>query len=116
MSFQELVDFIVERKSDTLDIHWKPMFLLCDPCNVQYHVLGKYETLGQDSEHVLKSIRAPEGIHFSDIKRYSSENRTSDEITMEHLRKLSSEQMQMIKKKMSILTHINDLGLFAEVE
>ncbi|XP_019406591.1 PREDICTED: carbohydrate sulfotransferase 8-like [Crocodylus porosus] len=98
VSFQEFVDFTVERKPDTLDIHWKPMFLLCDPCNVQYDILGKYETLGQDSEHVLKSIRAPEGIHFPDIKRYSSENQTNDKITMEYLRKLNSEQIQKIKK------------------
>ncbi|NWI64611.1 CHST9 sulfotransferase, partial [Todus mexicanus] len=62
VSFQEFVSFILSKQPHSLDIHWKPMFLLCDPCNMQYDILGKYETLGLDSEHVLKVIGAPESL------------------------------------------------------
>ncbi|XP_040415078.1 carbohydrate sulfotransferase 8-like [Cygnus olor] len=98
VSFQEFVSFIIAKPMNTLDIHWKPMFLLCDPCNIHYDILGKYETLGLDSEHVLKAIGAPESLQYPSLKRYGSEKRTSGDITLEYLRQLSSEQTEKIKK------------------
>ncbi|XP_067414053.1 carbohydrate sulfotransferase 9-like isoform X1 [Emydura macquarii macquarii] len=98
VTFQEFVNFILTQKQDDLDIHWKPMFLLCDPCNIHYDFLGKFETLEEDAEHVLRNIGAPEGLHYPNFKVHASEKRTSDDITLEYLRKLSSEQIQKIKK------------------
>lgn len=98
VSFQEFVSFIIAKPMNTLDIHWKPMFLLCDPCNIHYDILGKYETLGLDSEHVLKAIGAPESLQYPSLKRYGSEKRTYGDITLEYLRQLSSEQIEKIKK------------------
>ncbi|KFQ39338.1 Carbohydrate sulfotransferase 9, partial [Mesitornis unicolor] len=98
VSFQEFVNFVIAKPPSTLDIHWKPMFLLCDPCNINYDILGKYETLGLDSEHVLKVIGAPESLHYPSLKRYSSEKRTNGDITLEYLRQLNSEQIEKIKK------------------
>ncbi|XP_075610570.1 carbohydrate sulfotransferase 9 [Balearica regulorum gibbericeps] len=97
VSFQEFVNFIIAKPPNTLDIHWKPMFLLCDPCNIHYDVLGKYETLGLDSEHVLKVIGAPESLHYPNLKRYGSEKRTNGDITLEYLRQLNSDQIEKIK-------------------
>uniref|UniRef100_A0A8C4KV25 Carbohydrate sulfotransferase n=1 Tax=Dromaius novaehollandiae TaxID=8790 RepID=A0A8C4KV25_DRONO len=98
VSFQEFVNFILTKQPNALDIHWKPMFLLCDPCNIHYDVLGKYETLGLDSEHVLKIIGAPESLHYPSLKRYSSEKRTTGDITLEYFRQLRAEQIEKIKK------------------
>ncbi|PKU30451.1 carbohydrate sulfotransferase 9-like [Limosa lapponica baueri] len=98
VSFQEFVSFIIANPPNTLDIHWKPMFLLCDPCNIHYDILGKYETLGLDSEHVLKVIGAPESLHYPSLKRYGSEKRTNHDITLEYLRQLNSEQIKKINK------------------
>lgn len=98
VSFQEFVNFIIAKPPNTLDIHWKPMFLLCDPCNIDYDILGKYETVGIDSEHVLKVIGAPESLHYPNLKRYGSEKRTNGDITLEYLRQLNSEQIEKITK------------------
>uniref|UniRef100_A0A8C3S633 Carbohydrate sulfotransferase n=1 Tax=Chelydra serpentina TaxID=8475 RepID=A0A8C3S633_CHESE len=98
VTFPEFVNFILTKKQELLDVHWKPMFLLCDPCNIHYDIMGKFETLEQDSEHVLRNIDAPEDMHYPNLKTYSSEKRTSDDITLEYLRKLSSEQIEKIKK------------------
>ncbi|NXM42903.1 CHST9 sulfotransferase, partial [Gymnorhina tibicen] len=98
VSFQEFVSFITAKPPHTLDIHWKPMFLLCDPCNIHYDIMGKYETLGLDSEHVLKAIGAPESLQYPNLKRYGSEKRTDGDITLEYLRQLTSEQIEKIKK------------------
>ncbi|NXX35037.1 CHST9 sulfotransferase, partial [Nicator chloris] len=98
VSFQEFVNFITANPPHTLDIHWKPMFLLCDPCNIHYDIMGKYETLGMDSKHVLKVIGAPESLQYPSLKTYGSEKRTDSDITLEYLRQLTSEQIKMIKK------------------
>ncbi|XP_053883781.1 carbohydrate sulfotransferase 9-like [Malaclemys terrapin pileata] len=98
VTFQEFVNFILTKKQEHLDIHWKPMFLLCDPCNIHYDIMGKFETLEQDSEHVLRNIGAPEDMHYPNFKKYGSEKRTSDDITLEYLGKLSSEKIEKIKK------------------
>ncbi|KAM9149397.1 carbohydrate sulfotransferase 9-like [Pangshura tecta] len=98
VTFQEFVNFILTKNQEHLDIHWKPMFLLCDPCNIHYDILGKFETLEQDSEHVLRNIGAPEDLHYPNFKTHSSEKRTNDDITLEYFRKLSSEQIEKIKK------------------
>ncbi|NXY31371.1 CHST9 sulfotransferase, partial [Pomatorhinus ruficollis] len=98
VSFQEFVSFIMTKPPQYLDIHWKPMFLLCDPCNIHYDILGKYETLGLDSEHVLKAIGAPESLQYPSLKRYGSEKRTDSDITLEYLRQLTSQQIEKIKK------------------
>ncbi|NWT84329.1 CHST8 sulfotransferase, partial [Lanius ludovicianus] len=98
VSFQEFVSFIIAKPPHTLDIHWKPMPLLCDPCNIQYDILGKYETLGLDSERVLEVIGAPESLQYPSLKRYGSEKRTYRDITLEYLRQLTSEQIEKIKK------------------
>lgn len=98
VSFQEFVNFIMAKPPQNLDIHWKPMFLLCDPCNIHYDILGKYETLGLDSEHVLKAIGAPESLQYPSQKTYSSEKRTDSDITLEYLRQLTSQQIEKIKK------------------
>ncbi|NXU40915.1 CHST8 sulfotransferase, partial [Drymodes brunneopygia] len=98
VSFQEFVSFIIAKPPHSLDGHWRPMFLLCDPCNIHYDILGKYETLGLDSEHVLRVIGAPENLQYPNLKRYSSEKRTGGDITLEYLRQLTSEQIEKIKK------------------
>ncbi|NXU16228.1 CHST9 sulfotransferase, partial [Pardalotus punctatus] len=98
VSFQEFVSFIIANPPHTLDIHWKPMFLLCDPCDIHYDIVGKYETLGLDSEHVLKAIGAPESLQYPSLKRYGSEKRTNGDITLEYLRQLTSEQIEKLKK------------------
>ncbi|KFV04613.1 Carbohydrate sulfotransferase 9, partial [Pterocles gutturalis] len=98
VSFQEFVNFVLAKPKNALDIHWKPMYLLCDPCNIHYDILGKYESLGLDSEHVLKVIGAPESLQYPSLKRYGSEKRTNGDITLEYLRHLNSEQIEKIKK------------------
>ncbi|NWI43781.1 CHST9 sulfotransferase, partial [Picathartes gymnocephalus] len=98
VSFQEFAKFIAAKPPHTLDIHWKPMFLLCDPCNIHYDIVGKYETLGLDSEHVLKVIGAPKSLQYPSLKRYRSEKRTDGDITLEYLRQLTSAQIEELKK------------------
>ena len=56
--FSAFVRFVVRSASDplSLDRHWRPQYLLCDPCRVHYDFIGHYETLDTDADHVLRII------------------------------------------------------------
>ncbi|XP_015284990.1 PREDICTED: carbohydrate sulfotransferase 8-like [Gekko japonicus] len=97
VTFQEFVEYVVTRKHKDLDIHWKPMFALCDPCNIHYDILGKYETLVQDAKQVLKRIGAPENLYYPNTKMYSSDKRTNENITWKYLRQISWKNIEKLK-------------------
>ncbi|KAJ6651105.1 hypothetical protein lerEdw1_000804 [Lerista edwardsae] len=107
VTFQEFVNFVLTCKHEYLDIHWKPEFELCDPCNIRYDILGKYETLEQDAEQFLRWIGAPRDLHYPSIKEHGSEKRTNSNITWTHLRELSQDQLQKLKEMYQI-----DFALF----
>lgn len=70
--FSEFVSFLLNKKDlATVNEHWRPYESLCHPCAVSYDVIGKYETLEEDSERFLRLIGAPEGLHFP---RYAPTN------------------------------------------
>ncbi|XP_053239087.1 carbohydrate sulfotransferase 8-like [Podarcis raffonei] len=102
VTFQEFVNFVLKQAPNDLDIHWKPMFMLCDPCNIHYDILGKYETLGEDADHVLRRIGAPDDLQYPDFKKYGTEKRTNNNITLNHFSKLSKDQVQKLKDLYSI--------------
>ncbi|XP_070787410.1 carbohydrate sulfotransferase 9-like [Pituophis catenifer annectens] len=105
VTFQEFVNYIVTSNKEYLDVHWKPMSLLCDPCNIQYDVLGKYETLEDDVNHTLSRIRAPEIVRYPDSKFYPQ--RTNKNLTTQYLRKLDWNQIQKLMELYQI-----DFSLF----
>ena len=37
-----------------MDPHWLPIHLIAKPCVIPYNFIGKFETLHEDMEHVLK--------------------------------------------------------------
>ncbi|XP_070613371.1 carbohydrate sulfotransferase 8-like isoform X2 [Erythrolamprus reginae] len=105
VTFQEFVNYVLTRKSDNLDVHWKPMFQLCDPCNIQYDILGKYETLDDDVYQTLRRIRVSEMVHYPDSRLYKQ--RTNENLTTQYLTQLDWNQIQKVVEFYQI-----DLSLF----
>ncbi|XP_063295658.1 carbohydrate sulfotransferase 9-like [Pelobates fuscus] len=87
ISFEEFVRYLIQKNPKNMDIHWMPMHQLCDPCNINYDILGKFATLKTDSDYVLKVIGAPASIRYPDIKQYN-ESRTDEKISKYYLSKL----------------------------
>lgn len=88
ITFPEFVRFIVQENPYYRDTHWKPMFQLCDPCNIQYDIIGKIESITRDADFVLKTIGAPKDLKYPTMKHHSNDSRTNEEITKQYLETL----------------------------
>ncbi|XP_075470276.1 carbohydrate sulfotransferase 9-like [Ascaphus truei] len=90
VTFEEFIRYILQENPQDRDIHWMPMFQLCHPCNIKYDILGKFETMKQDADHVLKTIAAPKALTYPSIRHYSNESRTNENTTSEYFRNLTT--------------------------
>ena len=56
-TFQEFLDFVIHENKigdlTPLNKHWRPVTKICLPCYKRYNIIGKMETLAEDSRYVL---------------------------------------------------------------
>ena len=56
-TFKEFVSYLLETSVATYNEHWLPYFLLCTPCHVQYNIIGKTETINEDSREIMERLK-----------------------------------------------------------
>lgn len=54
VTFTEFAAYLTSSENNLINEHWKPIHKLCHPCTINYDIIGKYETLYQDSEFILR--------------------------------------------------------------
>ena len=58
VTFPEFVRYILDRwvSRRELDVHWRPMVDLCLPCNINYKIIGHFETLEDDIDLIMQKV------------------------------------------------------------
>ncbi|XP_061731529.1 carbohydrate sulfotransferase 11 [Nerophis ophidion] len=67
VSFAEFVYYLVDEATqaeEPFNEHWERVHSLCHPCFIHYDVVGKYETLEQDSDYVLRLAGVEDEVSF----------------------------------------------------
>ncbi|XP_060570697.1 carbohydrate sulfotransferase 11-like [Ruditapes philippinarum] len=79
VTFSEFLEFtaIHLRQGKHVDMHFEPMHRRCNPCQLNFHVIGKLETFSPDSKLILDKVKIR---HRS--KRSVSTDRSLEEIKM----------------------------------
>ena len=55
VTFQEFIQYLLDPKTPRpFNEHWRPISELARPCEIQYDVIGKYETMSEDVQYILK--------------------------------------------------------------
>ncbi|CAF1245796.1 unnamed protein product [Didymodactylos carnosus] len=55
--FEHFVEYILDYHSiGQLDVHWAPYYHLCKVCTLKYNFIGKYETIADDIQLLLKLV------------------------------------------------------------
>ncbi|KAK3881336.1 hypothetical protein Pcinc_014208 [Petrolisthes cinctipes] len=67
VKFSEFTSYLIDTKPNQFNEHWAPMSSMCHPCFVRYDYIGKYETLAEDAEYILRQIGAPPSLHFPEV-------------------------------------------------
>ncbi|XP_064098703.1 carbohydrate sulfotransferase 11-like [Macrobrachium nipponense] len=63
VTFEAFVKFVISQNEDaeedriTLDPHWRSIHTLCNPCDIDYDFIGKFEHLTEDSRYLFKWLR-----------------------------------------------------------
>ncbi|XP_054277247.1 carbohydrate sulfotransferase 11-like [Macrosteles quadrilineatus] len=55
-TFPEFVSYLVHehRKGHTLDMHWTPITEFCSPCQVEFDMILKFDTLDEDQRYLIE--------------------------------------------------------------
>ena len=59
ITFQDFLDYSLDIAFETknpINRHWSPLYLLCRPCEVEYHVIAKQETLSRDLRYIIEHM------------------------------------------------------------
>jgi len=67
VTFKEFVQYLNDLPPvprEIYDEHWRPVADLCHPCNIKYDVIGKYETLKDDTWAVMSKANITNLAHL----------------------------------------------------
>lgn len=61
LSFREFVKYVIHAETHNVkrNGHFAPSYAHCQPCHYKYDIIGKLETLKQDTLYILDKIRKP---------------------------------------------------------
>ncbi|XP_058623575.1 carbohydrate sulfotransferase 8 [Onychostoma macrolepis] len=96
VTFKEFIQYLLDvHRPVGMDIHWEPVGHLCSPCLLDYDFIGKFETLEEEANFLLRRIGAPSNLTFPSFKdRNPNAERTSLDITRRYFAQLNVTERQ----------------------
>ncbi|XP_054753254.2 carbohydrate sulfotransferase 11-like [Lytechinus pictus] len=64
LTFTEFIRFLVDPGIQSHNKHWDDIHSICKPCDINYDVIGKYETMSDDADFVLRLANIDPKIKF----------------------------------------------------
>ncbi|XP_053262337.1 carbohydrate sulfotransferase 11 isoform X1 [Podarcis muralis] len=96
VKFEEFVAYLIDphtQREEPFNEHWQTVYSLCHPCHIHYDLIGKYETLEEDSNYILQLAGVGNYLKFP---TYAKSTRTTDEMTTEFFQNISSEHQTQL--------------------
>lgn len=98
VTFTEFVQYLLDvHRPVGMDIHWTLVDNLCHPCLIDYNFIGKFENMQEESNFLLRLMKAPRNLTLPQFKdRNPKDQKTSSEITEKYFAQVSPWQRQRV--------------------
>lgn len=98
VTFKEFVQYLLDvHRPVGMDIHWNLVDYLCHPCLIDYNFIGKFEKMQEESNFLLRIMKAPSNLTLPQFKdRNPKDQKTSSEITEKYFAQVSPWQRQRV--------------------
>lgn len=66
-SFSHFIQYLLDPQTERdmpFNEHWRQVYRLCHPCQIQYDFVGHLETAEEDAEHLLRQLRVDNVVEF----------------------------------------------------
>ncbi|XP_001362458.2 carbohydrate sulfotransferase 12 [Monodelphis domestica] len=67
VSFSDFIQYLLDPRTEKLapfNEHWRQVYRLCHPCQIDYDFVGKLETLDEDAAQLLQLLKVDKQLHF----------------------------------------------------
>ncbi|XP_004705599.1 carbohydrate sulfotransferase 12 [Echinops telfairi] len=67
VSFAHFIQYLLDPHTERLapfNEHWRQVYRLCHPCQIEYDFVGKLETLDADAAQLLRLLQVDQRLHF----------------------------------------------------
>lgn len=94
LKFSEFGRYISDPSVHSFNKHWSLQYLQCRPCDLDYTILGHFETLEEDSKFILKVIGAENVVSFPSSNHSSPTNSSNESIFTSNYNTLSFDELK----------------------
>ncbi|XP_035257332.1 carbohydrate sulfotransferase 11 isoform X1 [Anguilla anguilla] len=94
--FAEFARYLADpatRRDGPLNEHWAPVHSLCHPCHLRYDLVGKYETLEDDANYLLRLAGVAPRLRFPS---FAKSTRTTDQMAAAFFHNVSAQQQALL--------------------
>ena len=108
VSFEEFLLYVVNRAlaGQVLDIHWRPAYTSCKPCDVPYSIISKQESYSKDVEYILSKTNTSEEARNM-LLSYLYDRHTNNTIT-----EIAKNVLQLLSQQVQKSMCITDLEFY----
>ncbi|XP_019368509.1 PREDICTED: carbohydrate sulfotransferase 12 [Gavialis gangeticus] len=67
VSFSDFIQYLLDPRTEKMapfNEHWRQVYRLCHPCQIDYDFIGKLETLDEDAAHLLQLLKVDRLLRF----------------------------------------------------
>ncbi|KAJ4931723.1 hypothetical protein JOQ06_010163 [Pogonophryne albipinna] len=71
-SFPNFLQYLLDPQTEKempFNEHWRQVYRLCHPCQIQYDFVGHLETAEEDAEHLLRQLKVDNVVEFPTSRR-----------------------------------------------
>lgn len=71
-SFSHFIQYLLDPQTEKempFNEHWRQVYRLCHPCQIDYDFVGHLETAEEDAEHLLRQLRVDNVVEFPTSSR-----------------------------------------------